>query len=272
MNEGRTLPNHMKQATSHTMEPCSGQADFFVTIDFDGTINESDVTDAVIKKFARPDWQEAERLWEEGSIGSRECLSLQMALIDAPLEHIVEYACTHPLDPAFRDFLELLRDASIPFAIISDGFKPIINGILAKAGFSGIPVHANDLLEGKTGLRTIFPNTSSVCHSGTCKCKTADLLAGGLPIVHIGDGRSDFCISRMATHVFCRGKLTGYCVENEIRHSPFTDFQGVKNDFETFLNGGTPLSPEQDADMGLSRSFGNQPQGVTPSPGLMTPN
>lgn len=253
----------MKPTTQYISEPFSGETNFFVTIDFDGTINESDVTDAVIKKFAKPGWQEAETLWEEGSIGSRECLAFQMALIDAPLERIVEYACTHPLDPAFADFLELLRETGIPFAIISDGFKPIINGILAEAGFLNVPVYANDLLEGGTGLTTIFSNTSEVCHSGTCKCKTADLLAGGLPIVHIGDGRSDFCLSRKASHVFCRGKLIGYCMENGIAHSPFTDFQGVKKGLEAFLNNGAFLSVGQEAcRKGPSQSFRNPPQGL----------
>jgi len=252
----------MRQATRYTPAPFSEQAEFFVTIDFDGTINELDVTDAVIKKFARSGWQEVERLWEEGRIGSRECLARQMALIDVPLEHLVEYACTHPIDPAFPDFMRLLRGAGIPFAIISDGFKPIINGILAEAGFSDLPVYANDLLEDATGLKTIFPNTSGVCQSGTCKCKTADLLAEGLPIVHIGDGRSDFCISRMAMHVFCRGKLTGYCVENEIPHSTFKDFQGVQKALKTLLSGMALLSLEQGVGMGLSRSFSNQPHGL----------
>jgi 2,3-diketo-5-methylthio-1-phosphopentane phosphatase len=252
----------MRQTTRYIPAPFSEQAELFVTIDFDGTINASDVTDAVIKKFARFGWQEVESLWEEGRIGSRECLARQMALVDAPLEQIVEYACTHPIDPGFPDFMRLLKGAGIPFAIISDGFKPIINGIFAAAGFSELPVHANDLLEDATGLKTIFPNTSGVCQSGTCKCKTADLLAGGLPIVHIGDGRSDFCISRKATHVFSRGKLTGYCVENDIPHSAFTDFQGMQKDFEALLNGGALMSLEQNAGMGLSRSFGNHPQGI----------
>lgn len=252
----------MRLATSYLPEPFSEQTNFFVTIDFDGTINESDVTDAVIKKFARFGWQDVEKLWEEGRIGSRECLARQMALIDVPLECIVEYACTHPIDPAFPDFVRLLRGAGIPFAVISDGFKPIINGILAESGFSDLPVYANDLLEDETGLKAIFPNTSGVCQSGTCKCETADLLAEGLPIIHIGDGRSDFCISRMAMHVFCRGKLTGYCVENAISHSTFTDFQGVQKALEAFLNGGVLLSLEQGAGMRLSRSFSHQPQGL----------
>jgi hypothetical protein len=46
---------------------------------------EHDITDAIIQEFARPGWEIAERLWEEGAIGSRECLAMQMALVDQPL-------------------------------------------------------------------------------------------------------------------------------------------------------------------------------------------
>jgi len=218
----------MKQTTdAHLSSPF--RPEFFVTIDFDGTISRTDVTDAVIRKFARDGWQEAEELWEAGQIGSRECLARQMALIDAPLAQIIAYAATQPIDPAFAEFMDVLNSHGIPYAILSDGFTPIIRGILAQAGLQDIPVYASDLSQDKGKVKTFFANTSASCHSGTCKCRTAALLAGDLPIVHIGDGRSDFCIAQKAAYVFCRGKLTGFCVEKELAHSPFMDFSEVSS-------------------------------------------
>lgn len=211
------------------------RSEFFVTIDFDGTISTSDVTDAVIRKFARDGWQEAEEQWEAGQIGSRECLARQMALIDAPLTKIIAYAATQPIDPAFSGFMDVLNCHGIPYAILSDGFTPIIQGILAQAGLRNIPVYASGLSQGKEKIKTSFANTSPSCHSGTCKCRTAALLSGGLPIIHIGDGRSDFCIAQKAAYVFCRGKLTGFCVEKELAHSPFMDFSQVTTVVQALL-------------------------------------
>lgn len=224
----------MKQTTGVHF-PFPFHPKFFVTIDFDGTISTSDVTDAVIKKFARDGWQEAEELWETGQIGSRECLARQMALIDAPLDRIIAYAATQPIDPAFSGFMDVLNSHGIPHAILSDGFTPIIQGILAQAGLQNIPVYASGLTQGKEKIRTSFANTSAACHSGTCKCRTAELLTGGLPIIHIGDGRSDFCIAQKAAYVFCRGKLTDFCVEKELAHSPFMDFSQVTTVVQALL-------------------------------------
>ena len=203
--------------------------DFFITIDFDGTVTSTDITDAIIKEFARPGWEEAERLWEAGAIGSMECLAIQMSLIEQPLERLIEHACTVPLDPFFPDFIELLRENSIPFAVISDGFSIIINGALKRAGFNDIPVYANGLFGDGKKLKTVFTNSSDLCHSGTCKCKTARSLACGLPIVHIGDGRSDFCLASRASYVFAKGKLADYCGQKDIQHFQFTDFNTVIN-------------------------------------------
>jgi len=226
---------------------------FFVTIDFDGTISTSDVTDAVIRKFARDGWQEAEELWEAGQIGSRECLARQMALIDAPLARIIAYAATQPIDPAFSGFMDVLNCHGIPYAILSDGFIPIIQGILAQAGLQNIPVYASGLSQEKGKIKTSFANTSAACHSGTCKCKTAALLSGGLPIIHIGDGRSDFCIAQKAAYVFCRGKLTGFCVEKELVHSPFMDFSEVTAVLQALL-------VQQDCLPGQATKMPSQPE------------
>ncbi|UKL13115.1 MtnX-like HAD-IB family phosphatase [Dissulfurimicrobium hydrothermale] len=209
-------------------------ADIFVTIDFDGTITASDITDAVIKEFARPGWEEAERLWEAGQIGSRECLSLQMSLIDQPLERIIKYACSLQIDRYFADFVGFLKRMDIRFAVISDGFRCIIDSIFKKAGIDGVPIYANDLSTCGHGLKTIF-NSSEGCRNGTCKCRTADMLACGRPIIHIGDGRSDFCLAGKASYVFSKGKLTDYCRTIGIAYSEFADFAEIERDFKAFL-------------------------------------
>ena len=201
--------------------------DFFITIDFDGTVTNADITDAIIKEFARPGWEEAERLWEAGAIGSRECLTIQMLLIEQPLERLIEHARKFDIDPYFHRFIDILKTNSIPFAVISDGFGSIINGALNNAGLNNIPVYANELFWDGGKLMTAFENSSASCNSGMCKCKTADTLVHGLPVVHIGDGRSDFCLAGKAFHVFAKGKLVDYCREKDIPHSRFTDFSMV---------------------------------------------
>lgn len=223
----------MKNPSSH--RGAFTEADIFVTIDFDGTITASDITDAIIKEFARPGWEEAERLWEAGQIGSKECLSLQMSLIDQPLERLIEYACGFKIDNNFADFVGFLRRRGIQFAVISDGFRCVIDAMLKRAVFDDIPVYANGLSNGCGGLKTIFVNSNEGCRNGTCKCRTADMLACGRPIVHIGDGRSDFCLAGKASYVFSKGKLTDYCQASGMAHLEFEDFGGIRRHLEVFL-------------------------------------
>jgi 2-hydroxy-3-keto-5-methylthiopentenyl-1-phosphate phosphatase len=198
---------------------------FFVAIDFDGTIVAQDVTDAVIQRFSRPGWEIAERLWAEGKIGSRECLSTQVSLLSASIDEVLNYIDEMRVDPAFPAFVNFLRDASIPFAIIGDGFQGFIKRLLLNSGLDETPpVVANDIQETQTGLEAIFPYAEEHCSSGTCKCAAASKLSGGLPVVLIGDGRSDFCLARNAAYVLSKGKLSVFCTENSIPGQPFKDF------------------------------------------------
>ena len=200
----------------------------FVTIDFDGTVVDADITDVVIERYARPGWKEAERAWEEGRIGSRECLKVQMSLIGAPLDTVMKFIDRFSVNESFPPFIEFLEGAKIPFCIVSDGFRIFIEHLLNKAGLGRIPVHANLLEDGVGGLATRFLNTVESCEAGTCKCLVARNAADGLPVIHIGDGRSDICLAKKAFHVFSKGILTEYCREHRIPHTPFTDFRVIE--------------------------------------------
>lgn len=207
----------------------------FITIDFDGTVTDLDITDAIIKEFAKPGWEEAERLWEEGGIGSRECLAMQMSLIDAPIERLLEYIRDFAIDESFISFIGFLKEFHIPFGIISDGFQVVIESILADAGLYDIPVYANRLVAGDGGLKTLFPYANKSCSSGMCKCKTAGGLSNGLPIIHIGDGRSDFCLAEKAAYVFSKRRLTDYCRTKGISHSAFNNFKVIERSMKMLL-------------------------------------
>ena len=208
---------------------------FFVSIDFDGTVINTDITDAIIKEFARPEWEHAERLWEDGKIGSRDCLANQMSLIDAPIEDLLAYTGDFAIDNSFISFIEFLRKFRIPHAIISDGFKVFIERLLADAGVNGVPVYANRLTYEKGSVKAVFPYTSTKCSSGTCKCRTSEKVAGELPVIHVGDGRSDFCLAEKAAYVFARGKLSSHCMKNGLAYSSFDNFNYIEKNLRLLI-------------------------------------
>jgi 2,3-diketo-5-methylthio-1-phosphopentane phosphatase len=199
----------------------------FVCIDFDGTISNTDVTDAILTHFADTEWEVIEKLWVDGKIGSRQCLDAQVKLLKAPLREILEFVDSLTIDPTFFDFVKCLRARNIGHAIVSDGFSIFIKHILTNYGLGDMQIYANGLIEHQGMLKAYFPFKESQCKSGNCKCSIADKLCEFPPIVLIGDGSSDFCLAGKADAVFAKNKLAMHCEQNNILYQQFTKFSEV---------------------------------------------
>jgi len=208
------------------------KAPYFVAIDFDGTVTDVDIIDAILQKFARPEWSEVETLWEHGIIGSRECLERQMAMVDRTLAQLLDYTDRFSIDETFGDFVGLLEDRQIPFAIVSDGFHVMIERLLENAGLRGLPIIANGLWENQGRLSTAFPYADRDCNAANCKCMAVQDLSKDRSLILIGDGQSDFCLAHKAGLVFTKKKLTAYCQRHKIPHFPFDNFAEVARFFD----------------------------------------
>ena len=209
-----------------------------VFCDFDGTISIEDATDMVLSRFAGPEWEDIERLWKQGLIGSGECMRRQIALIQASRGELDRFLDTLAIDPGFEAFLSFCRRGDLPVTIVSDGVDYFIRRILARHGMDGLPIIANVLTcsvsQGRESYSLFPPFTAIGCVSGAgvCKCRVVD--SHGLQ-VYIGDGRSDFCVSDKVDLVFAKAKLVDYCEENGIPYVGFEDFSDLLPKMEAVL-------------------------------------
>ena len=209
-----------------------------VFCDFDGTISIEDATDMVLSRFAGPEWEDIERLWKQGLIGSGECMRRQIALIQASRGELDRFLDTLAIDPGFEAFLSFCRRGDLPVTIVSDGVDYFIRRILARHGMDGLPIIANVLTcsvsQGRESYSLFPPFTAIGCVSGAgvCKCRVVD--SHGLQ-VYIGDGRSDFCVSDKVDLVFAKAKLVDYCEENGIPYVGFADFSDLLPKMEAVL-------------------------------------
>jgi len=219
------------------------KAQYFVAIDFDGTVTDVDIIDAVLQKFARPEWIEVEMLWEQGIIGSRECLERQMSMVDRTLDQLLDYIDGFTIDEKFGDFIGLLEGRQIPFAIVSDGFQVFIERLLENAGLRRMPIIANGLREEEGRLTTAFPYAGQYCNAANCKCMAVQDLSKDRSLILIGDGQSDFCLAHKAGFVFTKKRLTSYCQRYKIPHSPFDNFAEVTKFFKTNRDEAVRLHP-----------------------------
>ncbi|MGL4860162.1 MAG: MtnX-like HAD-IB family phosphatase [Enterobacteriaceae bacterium] len=196
-----------------------------ILCDFDGTISFNDVTDTLLETFGKSGWRTLEERWLQGAIGSRECMSGQVALIDAAKEELDACLRTLPVDPFFSKFCRLAKSLSIPLIIVSDGIDYAIKQILQANGIHGLPVIANHLRqvgERQWALDSPWYQESCLSASGTCKCAVARSQGG--QVLMIGDGRSDFCVSRIASHVFAKNGLIEECQRQLLPYTAITDF------------------------------------------------
>ncbi|TKI04481.1 MtnX-like HAD-IB family phosphatase [Martelella alba] len=208
-----------------------------VLCDFDGTISFKDVTDTLLDAFGMPGWQQLEEQWEKGEIGSRECMAGQIALLDASRQDLNACLATLDIDPDFADFVRYTRRRQIALHIVSDGLDYAIKYILQAHGINGIPVVANQLrqvAECRWALDFPYNNVNCLKASGVCKCGIAKSVAGER-VLMIGDGRSDFCVSRIADYVFAKSSLIGECRQAGVPHTAIRDFSGACAELDRLL-------------------------------------
>jgi 2,3-diketo-5-methylthio-1-phosphopentane phosphatase len=198
-------------------------------VDFDGTVTDVDVTDALLERFALPGWREIERQWREGQIGSRECMGRQIALLDASRPQIDAYLEAVGIDPAFAEFVATAQRAGHELKIVSDGLDYVIRTLLRRLPLPSFPVVANKLVRiAARRWRLDFPHADEACvgASGNCKCRLTRCGAPDLRrrVLAIGDGASDFCVAARADWVFAKGRLREYCLTHAIPHHRIANF------------------------------------------------
>jgi len=197
-----------------------------ILCDFDGTIALQDVTDAVLVRHARPEWELIEAAWKAGRISSRECMGQQVALLDAGRDELDALLDGIRIDPAFPEFARAAHAAGCRLTVVSDGLDYAIERILARHGLQ-LPIVANRLVAaGERGWRLEFPHSRPDCRvgSGTCKCAVAGAAPPRLRTLLIGDGQSDFCVAARADYVFAKAKLIEHCRQQRIAHAPIGGF------------------------------------------------
>jgi 2-hydroxy-3-keto-5-methylthiopentenyl-1-phosphate phosphatase len=207
-------------------------------LDFDGTVSSRDAVDLILERFADGRWLEVEEEWRAGRIGSRECLSRQMALVRAAPRDLDALLASIELDAGLGALLDACARLDVPVHIISDGFDYCIRRILAGARdvrvgklLRPVRVYSSHLAHAGEGRwRTEFHYFPKACAHGCATCKPAvmDLLnARTAATIFVGDGLSDAHAAHEADIVFAKKGLADFCRARGIWHTPFDDLAQV---------------------------------------------
>ena len=207
-----------------------------IFFDFDGTITKRDTTDAVLEAFAMPPWQDIEEEWVAGRIGSRECMTRQLALVKASESDLNALLDSLEIDEEFGNLLEYCEQHNVAAHIISDGFDYFISRILnrkslgLKRAVSRMTVSSSHLEYQNGRIVTSFPFYHDVCQHGCATCKPAvmkSLNRKNEPTIFVGDGLSDRFAAGAADVVFAKSKLLSFCRNEGISCFAYDDMKEV---------------------------------------------
>jgi len=207
-----------------------------VLLDFDGTIAPDDPTDRLLERFAEPAWLEIEAAWQSGKISARHCMARHTALLRVTPEALDQAIGEIRIDPGVHAFVDICRRRGVELTIVSDGFDRVLRAVLEREQLR-LPFFANRLeWQGGDRWRLAFPYARVDCRSQGANCKCAHGVGGASPLVVIGDGRSDFCMSESADYVIAKGALAAFCRSRQLAHASFETFDEVRAHFMRWLD------------------------------------
>ena len=207
----------------------TGDAKRTVVLDFDGTVTEEDLLDAIASRFGDPVvYEEVENGLDAGSLPLRDVIEREFEPVRRPLDEVVRWELENVrIRPGFRELVEFARDEGWRLTVVSSGFHELIEPILAREGVD-VEVRANRVDPRPEGWRVLWAYGDDCGSCGeSCKRAVAEELRGDGELVYVGDRYSDRCAAALADRVFaCKG-LAAYLDERGIPYEPFEDFFDV---------------------------------------------
>jgi len=204
-----------------------------VFLDFDGTITQRDATDVILEAYADPGWLRIEEEWKAGRIGSRDCLTAQMALVSATTREIDRLLDGIEVDTGLVTLLATCSARDVAVHVISDGFDYCIHRILARPSLNlapylaGVQIVSSHLTPRGRAWQAGF-GEPCVHGCGTCKpAAMARLNPTGASTVFVGDGLSDKHAAAVADLVFAKDSLAAYCTDHGIAYSGYDNLAAI---------------------------------------------
>ena len=201
-------------------------------IDFDGTINLSDLALYTVERFASDKWQYYEKLFNDGKLSLEDTITTQYSFIHAPKNVILEEIDkVIQIRENFTLFVNLCKKLNIPIIIVSGGIDFVIRHVLNKIGIpntlqivSMITEYQSDGSVKVTRPIRHFEDSIDFKQDKVKFYKERDMLVN-----YIGDGSSDYGAVMNADLNFTvkDSVLSRFCEEKSLPKYDFVDFSEI---------------------------------------------
>lgn len=203
-----------------------------IACDFDGTITQRDTLHVIVDAYGeRGLWDTLEPRLRVGDITIEQAMQLEFASVRATADEVRAAVRQHaPIRDGFGEWVEWCARHEHRLVVMSNGFRSVIEPVLAEAGFGHLEVVAHDARFSRDGCELVWSERGERCVLCGRPCKREPLRArwNGETLVYLGDGISDRCVSLMADVVFARDGLSEHLAQREVAFIPFDDFHDVR--------------------------------------------
>ncbi len=198
-----------------------------VLCDFDGTITMKDTAEIILDKFARGNWKDYERQFENGELTLEECLKKEFSLVRASEQEIIDSLGDIEFRRGFDELLDYCTRNHIPLVIVSAGLDFVIKHFVQLKGWKdSVKICMAKTTVTSRGIKFRFPRrydrtSGNFKQDFVRKCKSEDRRT-----VFIGDGTGDSDAAKEVDYAFAikNSRLAEFCAENEVPCRYVTDF------------------------------------------------
>jgi 2-hydroxy-3-keto-5-methylthiopentenyl-1-phosphate phosphatase len=182
-----------------------------ILCDFDGTVSTVDMGNEILNRFTDKGWEEIDRAYCAGEIGSRLAYTQVASLFTGSRAQMLEFVSSREkIDPHFLEFYRFCQSRGVDLKIVSDGLDFYIDAILKKNHLEDIEFFSNvTVFQHGNKLSIEFPRMNNECEKcGTCKKGVLrDYRSNYDRVIYVGNGYSDVCPAKDADLVFAKEVL-----------------------------------------------------------------
>ncbi|HET6461857.1 MAG TPA: MtnX-like HAD-IB family phosphatase [Syntrophales bacterium] len=207
-----------------------------VLCDFDGTVSTVDMGSEILNRFTDTGWEEIDRAYCSGEIGSRAAYTQVAPLFTGSRAQILEFVSSREMiDPHFLEFYRFCQKNAVDLKIVSDGLDFYIDAILKKNNLQDIEFFSNvTVFHDGNKLSIEFPRMNNKCEKcGTCKKEVLREHRSDYDrVIYVGNGYSDVCPAKDADLVFAKDVLYDTCGQDGtacVRYKTFQDILAYFN-------------------------------------------
>lgn len=208
-----------------------------VQCDFDGTITEEDVSFLLLDAFAQGDWRKWLQKYKEHEISVGEFNRRAFAMVKADRQALLDAIRGKvKVTAGFRELVDYCSQRDIRLVIVSNGLDLYIKAILGEMGLENIEVHGAQSSFHPEGMRVQYIGPDGKQLDNSLKEAYIKLfLEQGYRVIYVGNGDSDISAAQYAHHIFARGDLLAYCLENNLKCKPFDSFTDIVRELDLLL-------------------------------------